>query len=97
MLDMLATLSRTLCSALKTRQALTLENLALRHRLAVLQRWARRPRMRRRMVKANPLWGAPRSHGELLNLGIDVSERTVSRCMPSASRNRIKPTATLLL
>lgn len=31
------------------------------------------------MAKANPLWGAPRIHGELLKLGIDyVSERTVS-------------------
>jgi len=31
------------------------------------------------MAKANPLWGAPRIHGELLKLGIDyISERTVS-------------------
>ena len=149
MLEMLAMLASTLGSALKTRQALTLENLALRHQLAVLQRSARRPRMRRwdqllwvllrqlwadwanalvlvrpatvvrwhragfsrywrrrsgrppgrppvgseiralirRMAKANPLWGAPRIHGELLQLGIDVSERTVSRCMPSARQN----------
>jgi transposase InsO family protein len=28
------------------------------------------------------LWGAPRIHGELLKLGIDVAERTVSRLMP---------------
>src|SRR5258708_26863672 len=35
-----------------------------------------------RMAAANPLWGAPRVHGELLRLGIDVSERTVSRLMP---------------
>ena len=34
------------------------------------------------MAAANPLWGAPRIHGELLTLGIDVSERTVSRFMP---------------
>src|SRR5947209_8686350 len=34
------------------------------------------------MAAANPLWGAPRSHGELLKLGIDVAERTVSRLMP---------------
>jgi hypothetical protein len=27
----------------------------------------------RRMSKANPLWGAPRIHGELLKLGIKVS------------------------
>jgi hypothetical protein len=33
------------------------------------------------MAAANPLWGAPRIHGELLKLGIDVAERTVSRLM----------------
>jgi putative transposase len=31
------------------------------------------------MAAANPLWGAPRIHGELLKLGITVAERTVSR------------------
>jgi len=36
----------------------------------------------RKMAAANPLWGAPRIHGELLKLGIDVAERTVSRLMP---------------
>jgi len=30
---------------------------------------------------ANPLWGAPRIHGELLKLGIDVSQATVSKYM----------------
>src|SRR5438132_1942574 len=38
------------------------------------------------MAAANPLWGAPRIHGELLRLGIDVSERTVSRLMPKRRR-----------
>jgi putative transposase len=36
----------------------------------------------KQMAQANPLWGAPRIHGELLKLGIEVSERTVSRLMP---------------
>lgn len=31
------------------------------------------------MCHENPLWGAPRIHGELMKLGIDVSEPTVSR------------------
>jgi putative transposase len=35
-----------------------------------------------RMAKANRLWGAPRIHGELQKLGIDVAERTVSRLLP---------------
>jgi hypothetical protein len=33
---------------------------------------------------ANPLWGAPRIHGELQKLGIEVAERTVSR-LPKAA------------
>jgi hypothetical protein len=35
-----------------------------------------------RIATANPLWGAPRIHGELLKIGIEVAERTVSRLMP---------------
>jgi hypothetical protein len=31
------------------------------------------------MAAENCLWGAPRIHGELLKLGIAISERTVSR------------------
>lgn len=44
------------------------------------------------MVAENPTWGAPRIHGELLKIGFDVSERTVSRWVlrapkrPDASR-----------
>jgi len=34
------------------------------------------------MAKANPTWGTPRIHGELLMLGVDISERTVGRWMP---------------
>jgi transposase InsO family protein len=34
------------------------------------------------MATENPTWGAPRIHGEILMLGFDVSERTVSRWMP---------------
>ena len=36
----------------------------------------------RRMNRANPLWGAPRIHGELLKLGIKISQATVGRWMP---------------
>jgi transposase InsO family protein len=35
----------------------------------------------RRMSYANPLWGAPRIHGELLKLGLMVSQATVSKYM----------------
>jgi hypothetical protein len=33
------------------------------------------------MNSANPLWGAPRIHGELLKLGIEVSQATVAKYM----------------
>lgn len=60
------------------------------------RRWTRRSQQKRpgrprtaaalralviEMGAANPLWGAPRIHGELLKLGIEVSERTVSRLL----------------
>ena len=33
----------------------------------------------RQMCLANPFWGAPRIHGELLKLGIKVSQVTVAK------------------
>src|SRR5215469_3910311 len=135
----------TLSSILRSRVALELEILALRHQIGVLQRSAvRRPKLttadrllwiclsrlwrnwrstlaivkpetvvawhragfrllwtwkvRRgqpgrpvisrevrdlihEMCRENPLWGAPRIHGELLKLGIDVAESSVSKYM----------------
>ncbi len=153
MSDLVLALAAALLSALKSRRDLVLENLALRHQLAVLAASDRRPRFRvadrlvwtclrrlwggwrgalflvqpatvvrwhregfrrywrrksrrqpgrprvdpelrsliRKMATANPLWGAPRVHGELLKLGLDVSETTVSRYMP---RNRQPPSQT---
>jgi putative transposase len=133
-----------LLRVLRTRRALVLENLALRHQLAVLQRTAPRPRLRtadrllwillsrlwsgwsdgvsivqpatvirwqrsgfklfwtwksrrngpgrpavapdvraliRQMSRANPLWGAPRIHGELQKLDLEISQATVSKYM----------------
>ena len=40
-----------------------------------------------RMVAENPSCGAPRIHGELLKLGFDLSERSVSRWMRRAPRD----------
>jgi transposase InsO family protein len=145
MLIFLASLLATLPSILRSRAALDLENLALRHQIGVLQRsakkrpklilldrllwawlsrgwrdwrsalaivqpetviaWHRRgfglfwawkirrgqpgrptlPRevhdLIRRMCRENPTWGAPRIHGELLKLGINVGESSVSKYM----------------
>ena len=35
----------------------------------------------RRMSRENPTWGAPRIHGELLKLGIDIGESSVTKYM----------------
>jgi putative transposase len=154
MISLLLHLLRLLPLILTSHRQLALENLALRHQLAVYKRTVTRPRLRRtdrllwialarvwagwkhslvmvtpdtvlrwqrrrfrdywarlsdrspggrpgvdaeikalitRLPIANPLWGAPRIHGELLKLGIDVSERTVSRRMP---RRRCPPSQT---
>ena len=40
----------------------------------------------RDMSVANPLWGAPRIHGELLKLGIDVGQTTVAKYMARRRR-----------
>ncbi len=45
----------------------------------------------RRMSLANPLWGAPRIHGELLQLGIEVSQASVAKYM---ARRRRPPSQT---
>src|SRR5271166_7162278 len=151
----LATLLATLSSIVRSRAALELENLALRHEIGVLQRSARkRPKLTpvdrllwawlshiwwdwrsalaivkpetvvawhragfrrfwtwkvrhgrpgrplisrevrgliRRMCRENPLWGAPRIHGELLKLGIDIGETSVSKYM---LRSRKPPSQT---
>src|SRR5450432_1780343 len=40
----------------------------------------------REMSVANPLWGAPRIHGELLKLGIDVGQTSVAKYMATRRR-----------
>ncbi len=45
----------------------------------------------RHMRQANPLWGAPRIHGELRKLGLEVSETTVTKYM---GRRRTPPSPT---
>ncbi len=62
-----------------------------RHGFRLFWRWrsrSRRPsvdrevsKLIREMSSANLLWGAPRIHGELLKLGIEVSQATVAKYM----------------
>jgi hypothetical protein len=154
MITLVLHLLRLLPFLIGSHRQLALENLALRHQLAIYKRTVRRPKLRtpdrllwvalarvwagwrqaliivspdtvvrwqrrrfreywtrlshtptvgrhrinteiaalvRKMAAANPLWGAPRIHGELLKLGIDVAERTVSRLMP---KRRPEPSQT---
>lgn len=67
-----------------------------RQGFSIFWRWKSRPKGKRgrpavspelrelirRMAQENPLWGAPRIHGELLKLGFHLSERSVQRWMP---------------
>ncbi|MGZ5393889.1 MAG: integrase core domain-containing protein [Mycobacterium sp.] len=63
-----------------------------RHGFALYWRWKSKPRrvgrppvsvdiraLIRQMHAANPLWGAPRIHGELQKLGVAVSQSTVAK------------------
>jgi hypothetical protein len=43
-------------------------------------------RLVREMSLANPLWGAPRIHGELLKLGIEIAQSTVAKYMVKGIR-----------
>jgi transposase InsO family protein len=45
-------------------------------------------RLIREMSLANRLWGAPRIHGELLKLGIEVAQSTVAKYMVRSGRGR---------
>jgi putative transposase len=45
----------------------------------------------RKMSRENPLWGAPRIHGELLKLGIDIGQTSVGKYM---QRHRKPPSQT---
>jgi putative transposase len=72
------------------------------HREWLRRRWTRRSKRRgtgrppvdhdirtlvAEMAAANPLWGAPRIHGELRKLGFVISERTVSRLLTHRHRS----------
>src|SRR6266436_3185257 len=53
-------------------------------------------RLIREMSLANRLWGAPRIHGELLKLGIEVAQSTVAKYMAKSGRGRSQTWKTFL-
>src|SRR6195256_6594271 len=48
------------------------------------------------MSVANRLWGAPRIHGELLKLGIEVAQSTVAKYIAKSGRGRSQTWKTFL-
>ena len=153
-LSLLHLLAAAAAASFKSRTALHLENLALRHQLGVLRRSVKRPKLItadrllwawlsqvwvdwrssllilkpetvigwhckgfrvfwtwkvrrgqpgrpsvpkdvrkliRKLSRGNPLWGAPRIHGELLKLGINVGETSVGKYL---ARKRKPPSQT---
>src|SRR5436190_9526770 len=54
-------------------------------------------RLIREMSLANPLWGAPSVHGELLKLGIDVGQTSVAKYMARPRRPPSQGWRTFLL
>jgi len=90
-----------LCPAVADAVAITrLETLIRWHRRGFKAFWRWRSRSRggrpaipreirdliREMSRVNWLWGVPRIHGELLNLGIEVAESTVAMYMVKRPR-----------
>src|SRR5450755_993123 len=53
-------------------------------------------RLIREMSLANRLWGAPRIHGELLKLGIEVAQSTVAKYMAKSGRGSSQTWKTFL-
>jgi transposase InsO family protein len=53
-------------------------------------------RLIREMSLANRLWGAPRIHGELLKIGIEVAQSTVAKYMARSGRGRSQTWKTFL-
>ena len=149
LLGLLLALARTGWMLFRSRTALELENIALRHQLAVLNRSVKRPKtatadrvfwawccevwsewqspllifrpetviawhrkgfrlfwnwktrrgkpgrpavpkeirdLIRRISRENPLWGDPRVHGELMKLGIEIGESSVTKYMVRSPR-----------
>ncbi len=83
------------CDLLNISRVVKLETILRWHRSGFKAFWRWKSRNRagrpkvdrelrdliRRMSKENPLWGAPRIHGELLMLGFEVAQSTVSKYM----------------
>ena len=69
---------------LEALKIITPETVIRWHRAGFRAYWRRKSRLRqlvREMSLANPFWGAPRIHSELLKLSIAVGQTTVAKYM----------------
>jgi transposase InsO family protein len=103
-------LSRLVPTTLAALTVVTPEAVIRWHRAGFRAYWRLRSRPRggrpktafeirqliRNMSVANPLWGAPRIHGELLKLGIEIGQTTVAKYMPRHRRPPSQGWRTLL-
>jgi hypothetical protein len=97
-------------SVLSALSAIEPETVLRWHRMGFLLYWRWKSRSRggrpriageiRRLIRgmslANRLWGAPRIHGELLKLGIEVAQSTVAKYMARSGRGRSQTWKTFL-
>src|SRR6266705_845907 len=97
---LLVWLSRLVPTTLEALTAVRPETVIRWHRAGFRTYWRFRSRPRggrpkmpldirqlvRDMSVANPLWGSPRIHGELLKLGIEVGQTTVAKYMARGRR-----------
>ena len=106
MIAFLSLFLHVLISPFKTQARLEAEIVLLRHQLNVLRRRSCRGgrpkvsleirRLIREMSLANRLWGALRIHGELLKLGIEVTQSTVAKYMAKSGRGQSQTWKTFL-
>src|SRR3989337_159688 len=96
MVALLCFVLAVLASPFKSKHRLEEANAGVRHQFVVFRcYWRLKSRARRgrpqietdlralieRMSIENPLWGAPRIHGELLKLGFEVAQSSVAKYM----------------
>ena len=103
-------LYRLFPSVLSALSAIEPETVVRWHRMGFRMYWRWKSRSRggrpripeeiRRLIRemslANRLWGAPRIHGELLKLGIEVVQSTVAKYMARSGRGRSQTWKTFL-
>ena len=93
MIAFLSLLLHVVISSFRTKARLEAEVVLLRHQLNILRRHVP---PKPRLAVADRLLFAPRIHGELLKLGIEVAQSTVAKYMARSGRGRSQTWKTFL-